>query len=377
MSAFQIGTYLLAPYARTEKHIRELAECGIDFVTCMALDRAALDLMHRHGIRAIVSGAVPEWFGGHGENAGQLQNQRPLEDYDRALERFADHPAIMGVSVGDEPSALDFPWYGQIIARVQQHLPEKMVYLNLYPSYGMLASNTPEQMRFELRADSYADYLSAYCRHVPADYLCFDCYPYSSGDAHVLLHCLRTASDACLRTDRRLWVVLQVNSHTPDAWISTDQLRHQAFSAMAFGAETIQWACYTAGWWHNQVLDERGEKTQQYEKLQTVNAEIRRLAGPYMRYRPVRTLDLSEDPVTCGVFTDLRAEKVLAGYRTGEDGEALMLYSVMPTELSFRADVPSAVLLTAAGEQRLHPDADGSFRIALSACQGALLMLKS
>ena len=40
---------------------------------------------------------------------------------------------------------------------------------------------------------------------------------------------------------------------------------------MAFGAENIIWACYTAGWWSNQVVDENGEKTQQYAKMQKIN----------------------------------------------------------------------------------------------------------
>ena len=31
-SRINIGTYHLAGYARTEEHIKDLAECGIDFV---------------------------------------------------------------------------------------------------------------------------------------------------------------------------------------------------------------------------------------------------------------------------------------------------------------------------------------------------------
>ncbi|MBQ7915173.1 MAG: hypothetical protein IJ315_00110, partial [Firmicutes bacterium] len=71
-----------------------------------------------------------------------------------------------------------------------------------------------------------------------------------------------------------MWIVLQVNSKHKEEWISENNLRFQAYTAMAFGAENIIWACYTAGWWHNQVLDEKGEKTQQYEKLKKVNGEI-------------------------------------------------------------------------------------------------------
>ena len=38
-----IGVYHLRPYARTEAHIKDLADCGIDFVICMEDDRPALD----------------------------------------------------------------------------------------------------------------------------------------------------------------------------------------------------------------------------------------------------------------------------------------------------------------------------------------------
>ena len=35
-----IGTYHLKPYARTEQHVKDLADCGIDFVICMDYDES-------------------------------------------------------------------------------------------------------------------------------------------------------------------------------------------------------------------------------------------------------------------------------------------------------------------------------------------------
>ncbi|MBQ9995478.1 MAG: hypothetical protein IJP32_03840, partial [Clostridia bacterium] len=67
-----IGVYHLKPYARTEKHIRELKECGVDFVICMDYDKPALDLFEKYGVGAIVSGIVPGWWGGDGDNAGKM-----------------------------------------------------------------------------------------------------------------------------------------------------------------------------------------------------------------------------------------------------------------------------------------------------------------
>ena len=104
-----------------------------------------------------------------------------------------------------------------------------------------------------------------------------------------LYHTLNVVSEACKTYNRELWMVLQVNSNDPDLWISADQLRFQAFTAMAYGAKTLTWACYTAGWWYNHVLDKEGNPTEQYEKLKEVNAEIHALSTEYMEYTHIRT----------------------------------------------------------------------------------------
>ena len=41
-SKFFLGTYILQPYARTEAHIKDLADAGIDVVMCMQSDYKAL-----------------------------------------------------------------------------------------------------------------------------------------------------------------------------------------------------------------------------------------------------------------------------------------------------------------------------------------------
>ncbi len=73
-----IGAYLLAPYARTEAHIKDIADAYVDFIVCMDNDRAALDLLEKYGIGAIVSGVLPSWWGGDGSNAGKMREQNPM-----------------------------------------------------------------------------------------------------------------------------------------------------------------------------------------------------------------------------------------------------------------------------------------------------------
>lgn len=213
-SRLNIGAYILQPYARTEAHIRDVADCGIDFIVCMDNDRAALDLFHKYGMGAIVSGIVPGWWGGDGNNAGKLAAWNPMEKYRTAAATFEDHPAIWGIDVGDEPSALDFPYYGRVIDYVNAAFPNQFAYLNLYPNYASVSQNNAEETVNQLGTPTYAEHIQRYCECVPSDYLCYDFYLYS---INVTKHYenLCTVADACRNTGRSMWIILQVNSVDP------------------------------------------------------------------------------------------------------------------------------------------------------------------
>lgn len=403
-----IGAYILQPYARTERHIREIKECGVDFIVCMGNDRPALDLFAKYGLGAIVSGIVPGWWGGDGANAGLLAEKNPPELYIRAAEGFTDHPAIWGIDVGDEPSALDFPYYGKVTALTERLFPNQFAYLNLYPNYASVAENSAQQTVNQLGTATYEEHIRQYCENVGLGYLCYDFYMYSlTADRQSTVGVnrayenLRAASDACRATGRELWIVLQVNSNRPEEWINEDQLRFQAYSALAFGARVITWACYTGGWWHNQVLDEKGEKTEQYEKLKTVNAELGRMGPAYMRYRNVSThfigfggnfapAGVNARPVPAlntGVFFGLRTAEdtpLLAGQMIARDGsgkQAIFLCNASDpwgdrkteSTVVFFANGANVRILTPNGE--LTPEeADGEYRFRLPSCEGALLI---
>ena len=178
-SRLNIGTYFLQPYARTEQHVSDLADCGIDFVIGMPDSTAVLDLFSKYGVGAVVSGIFPGWWGGDGDNAGLLSERNPLSAYDEAAKKFTDHPAVWGLDIGDEPSALDFPHYGKVFAKVDGMFPGIFPYLNLYPNYASVASNDGQQTVNQLGTQTYAEHISEYCRCVPSDYICYDFYLYS------------------------------------------------------------------------------------------------------------------------------------------------------------------------------------------------------
>ena len=394
-----IGAYHLRPYARTEAHIKDVADCGIDFVVCMDNDRPALDLFHKYGVGAIVSGIVPGWWGGDGTDAGKLAVTNPMEKYEAAAASFVDHPAIWGIDVGDEPSALDFPYYGKVIDYVNRAFSNQFAYLNLYPNYASVSGNNAQETVNQLGTATYAEHIRRYCECVPSDYLCYDFYLYSINVAKHYEN-LRVVADACRNTGRSMWIVLQVNSHRPEEWMSENNLRFQAYTSMAFGAENIIWACYTAGWWHNQVLDDQGNRTEQYGKLKRVNAQIRTIADEYMKYRRVSTHFVgyqghpdmncvqqeSIASLSTGVFFDVKSDNgapILVGEmvsRTGDGSAALMIcaaddpYEKEPKEYQVTFRAPNRCVRALGGEgYRTVTDLGGVYAVTVRSNEGVLI----
>ncbi len=309
-SKLQIGVYCLAPYARTEAHIRDVRDCGVDFIYGVpAADRATLDLCAKYGLGTIATGAVPFWHGMGGQQAGQMRGLRPMGGYSGAMEKFRDHPAIWLMDYIDEPSALDYPYIGEVTEFLKASAPAGVTpYINLYPNYASVVGNSAKQTRNQLGTATYREHVSEYVRCVDLDYICFDFYLYSArGDSRgpklaKFYENFRDVACACRAAGKSLWYIPQVNSSYGELWLSENMLRFQAYLAMAFGAEQIDWACWSrspsgetpdmpglTGWWTNNVLTLTGERTEQYAKLKRVNAEIRRLGAPYMKYRTVAT----------------------------------------------------------------------------------------
>ena len=309
-SKFQIGAYLFPSLAElhTEEHVRDIRDCGIDFLYGVPLkDRKLLDLFSRYGLGCIAVEAVPFWNGGSGSNAGQMAKARPLDMFVSRAAETEDHPAVWMVDFCDEPSALDFPHIAKVSEKMKELYPKAIPYINLYPNYASVVQNTGAQTVNQLGTATYAEHISEYVRTVPLDYISYDFYVYSAEPDKRRLFLdkyyenLRVVAEACRGSGRSLWFIPQVNSRFGDLWLSENMLRFQAWTAMAFGAEVINWACWGIvdrpevnvpclnGWWTNNVLTLSGERTEQYDKLRKVNGEIHRLGEPYMRYRSVAT----------------------------------------------------------------------------------------
>ena len=409
-SRLLVGAYCLQANARTDAHVKAIRDCGVDFIIGIpATDRATLDLFAKHGVGAIVNNVVPGWWGGGGERAGKMRETNPPEKYAAGAAAFKDHPAIWAVDIGDEPSALDFPYYGDVVRQLGKALPGMPLYLNLYPNYASVSQNTGAQTVNQLGTPTYAEHVEAYCRNVPLDYISYDFYPYMA-DARgtdVFLSKMYdnfiVVSEACRRTKRSFWYIPQVNSRNGVAPTSENRLRFQANAALSFGAEAVTWACWCAGWWVNNVLDAQGRQTVQYEKLKRVNAELKRIGPQYMRFRNISTrfvgfpANSPQNPrgkfdrvekLDFGPFKGLRASngaQLVVGEMVSRDSasaeRALFVTAAddpadgrpQSFEILFDVDGGGAKAFGGGGAIPVARRADGSCAVRIASCQGVLL----
>ena len=146
--AFLIGVGGFSKTVCSESGVKDLKEIGADFVRCIKIsDRETLDLLEKYGVRAVVNGVVPGWWGGKTEWAGLMHEKRPLKVYAKAKEKFVPHPAILAMDIGDEPSKSDFAHYAKVVEYLNGELPGVAFSLNLFPSYGSHIARTPEERR--------------------------------------------------------------------------------------------------------------------------------------------------------------------------------------------------------------------------------------
>lgn len=289
-SRFNIGTYYLSKPHRSEQMIRDMKACGIDFVIQdFTNDPQAQKWLAKNKMGSVELYVVPVFWGGKTNVNGNISKLCPVAKYVEELKKHSFTRTEWMYNLGDELSALDFPHLGAAIRAMRKIRPKVPIYLNLHPSW-----HQDDKIRTFYGTKDYREYIEAYCREIPLDYISYDHYPYAYPNIRDWCFAryfdnFRIVADACKATGRSFWFIPQVNTFDPSVDMTEDKLRYQAFAALSFGAEVLTWACWSPGWWEKNVLYKDGTKTGQYERLKTVNAEIRRIAGPYMQFRRVET----------------------------------------------------------------------------------------
>ena len=291
-SQFLIGTYCVNKQSWNDEHFQAMKDCNIDIITNGAYNTEFLDLCEKYGIKTYVDYLPYRGYWASGGNPNSI-DFLPSGSYNSYAEKFEDHPAIAGFHLCDEPHSLDFEQLEILRAEAQALFPNKLIYINLFPSGQKYSTyGHPDGSEDYL----YYEYINDYEKTINTDFISFDQYSYAWSDkwegGFYIMEALSILADKSRETDKEFWFIPQVSSSINDVWVTEQQLRYQVYTAMAFGVKAINWACWNAGWWHanNQVVDSQGNFTEQYEKLKTINHEIKSMSPVYMKYTNVDTV---------------------------------------------------------------------------------------
>jgi hypothetical protein len=197
------------------------------------------------------------------------------------VNRLKDHPALAGYHLRDEPNRNAFPELGEWIGKIRKTDSRHFCYVNLYPNYA-----TSKQ----LAAKDYREYIQAYFREVPTEFLSFDHYPVRVYEGKRTVgeewyENLEIVADECRKAGKRFWAFALTAAHYNFPVATLEDIRLQVYSNLAYGAQGIQyfnWMNVNPVFKTPPVEFTTGEKTAVYAHVQQVNREIKALSPVFL-----------------------------------------------------------------------------------------------
>lgn len=260
---------ILPDSAQTPERYRELREAGFNisfshFKSNAQVERA-LGAMAGTGVRLM------------------LTSHELVDDTEATVNRFKDCADVAGWFLRDEPTASGFPELRQFRDRVYAADSSRMVYLNLFPS--MVDAKS-------LEVNDYDEYVNRFIDEVSLPMVSYDFYPIvdEDGSIHVreqFYDNLERVSRICRERDMPFWAFCLSTAHTPYPVPDNVHMRFEAFSALAYGAQGMQYFTYwqpsSARWnFHHAPIDETGRRTNVYYLVKDLNREIQALSWVFL-----------------------------------------------------------------------------------------------
>lgn len=275
-SKLQIGIYWVR--LSDPEHIKEIKDCGFDFVWQPPGDKESLDNFEAAGL------GVMEYVGELGVLPWLTEESDP-EGYASYLgDVQIDHPAVWGYYLADEPDVYTMKKLNEHGSVLKKYLPYSASLVNLLPIYAQ-----PDQ----LGTETYGEYIDTFIKTTDYEQIIYDNYNMFD-DMPQTMENLWIVSDAAKNSNRDFWIIVGIFKSSKG--LSRDQMLFEGFTAMAFGCVNVSYCCWTAdGWGAVSVLDSEGNKTEYYDDLKEVTAELRSFSPVYMKYKHTATASLIGD----------------------------------------------------------------------------------
>ena len=212
-----------------------------------------------------------------------LTSYELVDSTEATIARYKGNPNVAGYFLRDEPTTSAFASLRRFRDRVYNADRDHLVYLNLLPSIVEPAG---------LEAESYDDYVERFIKEVDIPLVSYDFYPIVNVDDSIFIRDtffenLEIASRVSQANGRPFWSFCLATQHDPYPMPTAVHLRHEAFSALAYGAQAIEYFTYwtpdSKTWnFRNDPIDKCGRRTAVWYLMRDVNREIHNLTDVFL-----------------------------------------------------------------------------------------------
>ena len=199
------------------------------------------------------------------------------------VKRYREEPTLAVWFLRDEPVATQFADLRGFRDRIYAADKNHLMYLNLLPN--MVAPK-------DLGTASYDEYVDRFADEINLPMISYDQYPVMDDGKNIFLRGefygnLESARRTSLRRGCPFWAFCLSTAHVFYPIPTTEHLRIVAFSALAYGAQCIQYFTYwtppTDSWdFHDAPIDAKGRRTEVYYRVKSVNYEIQSQARVFL-----------------------------------------------------------------------------------------------
>lgn len=293
-----------------------------------------------------------------------VQHTMMLKEPEPIVERLKHHPAVRLWHLKDEPHISAYPMLADIARRVKavDPGPERPVYVNMNP----IGTEYANIMRY-MGTTNYVEYLERAVDEIGLPFLSVDHYPcrvqppskewpfiMPTGPWYVSTNWyenLEIASDICRRKGIPLSLFARSTSFTCVSYDhpvpSEATLRLEVYSALAYGARSIQYFTYYSPSpearplrFHDGCISRDGRRGLAYDRVRRMNRELHaRADGRFTDASlvsvahtdpvPARTRRLGSLP---GFVTRLKASGALVSYLKRDAEDILMVVNRSPVQ---------------------------------------------
>ena len=231
------------------------------------------------------------WFNRENEGDEYFDN-KPFSTHD-VYGEYKD--IIKGIHIKDEPKKEDMTKLAndELIEDFKKVYPNTKYMINLIPETAIALRDY----------DSYKEMLEHYGNDIMSKfenpYICVDCYLYSNWDmvGKNILNNYNQIANTAKKYNAETTFILQ--SSAGNEFLDTlceEDIRQQAYLAIAFGADNIQYYCYSVPVdqaYDYCILNSDGTPSVIYDGIKNVNAEIQSFASVALAYNWNQTIGIS------------------------------------------------------------------------------------